>query len=291
MEQNNKIILFQEKQVRRVWHKNQWYFSIIDVIEVLTDSPQPSRYWNELREKLQKESENEQLFANTEKLKMKSLDGKQRKTDSANTQTLLRIIMSVPSPKAEPFKQWLAQVGQERIEEIENPEIAIDRAKEIYKAKGYPEEWIERRLQTIEIRKQLTEEWKNRGVKEGQEYAILTAEIAKATFGLNPSEHKEFKGLTKSSDNLRDHMTPLELIFTALGEEMTRAVTVDTNAQGFEESAYAAQKGGRAAGKARLAAEKETNVKVVSDKSFLKQIEEEKINSLISVVKEDEEKE
>ena len=137
----------------------------------------------------------------------------------------------------------------------------------------------------------MTEEWKNRGVKEGQEYAILTAEIAKATFGLNPSEHKEFKGLTKSSDNLRDHMTPLELIFTALGEEMTRAVTVDTNAQGFEESAYAAQKGGRAAGKARLAAEKETNVKVVSDKSFLKQIEEEKINSLISVVKEDEEKE
>ena len=278
MEQNNKIVLFQERQVRRVWHNEQWFFSIVDVIEVLTDSPQPSRYWNELRGKLQLESGNDELFANTEKLKMKSQDGKSRGTDAANTQTMLRIVMAIPSPKAEPFKQWLAQVGGERIEEIENPELGIDRIKEIYKAKGYPDEWIERRLQTIEIRKQLTDEWKNRGVKEGVEYAILTSEIARATFGLNPSEHKELKGLTKPSDNLRDHMTPLELIFTALGEEMTRAVTVDENAQGFEESAYAAQKGGRAAGKARLAAEKETNVKVVSDKSFLKQIEEQKLN-------------
>ena len=278
MEQNNKIVLFQERQVRRVWHNEQWFFSIVDVIEVLTDSPQPSRYWNELRGKLQLESGNNELFANIEKLKMKSQDGKSRGTDAANTQTMLRIVMAIPSPKAEPFKQWLAQVGGERIEEIENPELGIDRIKEIYKAKGYPDEWIERRLQTIEIRKQLTDEWKNRGVKEGVEYAILTSEIARATFGLNPSEHKELKGLTKPSDNLRDHMTPLELIFTALGEEMTRAVTVDENAQGFEESAYAAQKGGRAAGKARLAAEKETNVKVVSDKSFLKQIEEQKLN-------------
>ena len=278
MEQNNKIVLFQERQVRRVWHNEQWFFSIVDVIEVLTDSPQPSRYWNELRGKLQLESGNDELFANTEKLKMKSQDGKSRGTDAANTQTMLRIVMAIPSPKAEPFKQWLAQIGGERIEEIENPELGIDRIKEIYKAKGYPDEWIERRLQTIEIRKQLTDEWKNRGVKEGVEYAILTSEIARATFGLNPSEHKELKGLTKPSDNLRDHMTPLELIFTALGEEMTRAVTVDENAQGFEESAYAAQKGGRAAGKARLAAEKETNVKVVSDKSFLKQIEEQKLN-------------
>lgn len=276
MESQDKIILFQEKQIRRIWHKEQWFFSIIDVIEVLTESPQPSRYWNELREKLLQESGNTQLFANTEKLKMKSLDGKQRGTDAANTQTMLRIIISVPSPKAEPFKQWLAQVGQERIDEIENPELGIERVREIYKAKGYPIEWIERRLQTIEIRKQLTDEWKNRGVKEGQEYSILTAEIAKATFGLTPTEHKNVKGLTKPTENLRDHMTPLELIFTALGEEMTRALTVEKDATGFEENAHAAKTGGRAAGDARRAAEKRTGVKVVSKQSYLKEIAEAK---------------
>jgi DNA-damage-inducible protein D len=190
----------------------------------------------------------------------------------ANTKTILRIIQSIPSPKAEPFKLWLADVGYERIQEIEDPELGIQRIKDIYKAKGYPDEWIERRLQTIEIRKQLTEEWKNRGVKEGQEYSILTAEIARATFGLSPSEHKDFKGLTQPTDNLRDHMTPLELIFTALGEEMTRALTVETDATGFQENAEAAQRGGRAAGKARIAAEKETGVRVVSPESFLKKI-------------------
>ena len=199
--------------------------------------------------------------------------------------------MSVPSPKAEPLKMWLAEQGERTIEETENPELLTLRQIELYKAKGYPDEWIKERINGIDTRNKLTDEWSKRGVKEGKEYSLLTAIIAKGTFGLTPMEHKDLKGLTKPNQNLRDHMTPLELIFTALGEEMTRAVTVDTNAQGFEESAYAAQKGGRAAGKARLAAEKETNVKVVSDKSFLKQIEEEKINSLISVVKEDEEKE
>jgi hypothetical protein len=213
---------------------------------------------------------------------MEGKEGKNRKTLVANTKGLLRIIQSIPSFKAEPFKLWLAEIGNERIQEIENPEIGINRVSELYKAKGYPDEWVKRRLQTINIREQLTDEWKNRGVKEGQEYAILTAEIAKATFGLTPTEHKELKGLAKPSENLRDHMTPLELIFTALGEEMTRSLTVETDAKGFEENAYAAEKGGRAAGKARLAAEQETGVKVVSNQSFLKQIEEEKQNPQIS---------
>ena len=281
MEQNNKIILFQEKQICRAWHNDQWHFSIVDVIEVLTESPSPKTYWAKLKKKLSEES-GSQEFRNWEQLKMTAADGKNYKTDAANTEGMLRIIMSISSPKAEPFKLWLAEVGYDRIQEIENPELGIDRVKEIYKAKGYPDEWVTRRLQTIDIRKQLTDEWKNRGVKEGQEYAILTAEIAKATFGLSPKEHKELKGLQKPSENLRDHMTPLELIFTALGEEMTRALTVETDAKGFHESSYAAQKGGRAAGDARRAAEKRTGVKVVSNQSFLKQIEQEKQNPQLS---------
>jgi DNA-damage-inducible protein D len=276
MEQNDKIVLFQEKQVRRLWHNEQWCFSVVDVIEVLTDSPIPRNYWSILKKR------EPQLHTVCMQLKMQAQDSKSRNTDCANTEGILRIVMSIPSPKAEPFKLWLAQVGRERIEEIENPELGIERVREIYKAKGYPDEWIERRLQTIEIRKQLTDEWKNRGVREGQEYAILTSEIAKATFGLSPTEHKDFKGIKNPTANLRDHMTPLELIFTALGEEMTRALTVDTDAQGFHENAEAAQRGGRAAGKARIAAEKETGVKVVSSKSYLKQLKEDKQNDRIS---------
>jgi DNA-damage-inducible protein D len=270
MEQHNKIVLFQERQIRKIWHKEDWWFSIIDAIQVLTDSPQPSRYWNELREKLIQESANNELFANTEKLKMPSLDGKMRGTDAANTKTMLRLIMSIPSPKAEPFKQWLAQVGQERIEEIENPELGIERIKEIYRAKGYPNEWIDMRIQSIEVRKQLTDEWKKRDVKEGQEYSILTAQIAKATFGLSPTEHKNLKGLDRQ--NLRDHMTTLELIFTQLGEEMTRKLAVDTDAQGFHENSDVAKQGGRAAGDALKAAEKRTGVKVVTADNFMNQI-------------------
>jgi len=181
--------------------------------------------------------------------------------------------MSVPSPKAEPFKIWLAQLGQERMDEMENPELGMARIRELYRAKGYPDDWIERRLQSIEVRKQLTDEWKNRGVQEGKEYSILTAEIAKATFGLTPTEHKDLKGLAKPSQNLRDHMTPLELIFTALGEEMTRKLAINDDAIGFGENAIAAQKGGKAAGSARRAAEEEAGIKVVSPESFLKQIE------------------
>ena len=266
MEQNNKIILFQEKEIRRVWHDEQWLFSIVDVIEVLTGSPRPRKYWNALKTKLTDEGFSE-LSQNMGQLKMPSADGKNYKTDVANTQTILRLIMSIPSPKAEPFKQWMAQVGQERIEEIENPELGIERVKEIYRAKGYPDEWIDMRIQSIEVRKQLTDEWQKREVQEGREYAILTAEIAKATFGLTPTEHKDLKGLERQ--NLRDHMTTLELIFTQLGEEMTRKLAVENDAQGFNQNAIAAKKGGLAAGDARKAAEKRTGVKVVSTDNFV----------------------
>jgi DNA-damage-inducible protein D len=262
--ESQKIILFQEKQVRREWYLDDWYFSIVDVIEVLTDATQPRTYWAKLKKKIKEESE---LLPNWQQLKMKSADGKFYKTDVANTEGLLRIIMSIPSPKAEPFKLWLAQIGKERIEEIENPELAFERAAKIYRAKGYTEEWIERRKQSINARKRLTDEWKSRGVQEGQEYAILTAEIAKATFGLTPSEHGKLKGLEKQ--NLRDHMTPLELIFTALGEEATRILAMQDDAKGFVENRETAEKGGRVAGKARRNAEKDLNIKVVSPENYL----------------------
>ena len=256
---DNRIILFQEKKIRREWHNEQWYFSIVDVIEVLTGSPRPRKYWNALKTKLIDEGYTE-LSQNVGQLKMQAADGKNYQTDVANSQTLLRLIMSIPSPNAEPFKQWMAQVGQERIEEIENPELGIDRVKDLYKAKGYPDEWIAMRLQSIEVRKQLTDEWKSRDVKEGTEYSILTAEIAKATFGLTPSQHKELKGLEKQ--NLRDHMTTLELIFTQLGEEITKRVTIQNDAQGFNENYHAAQKGGDMAGEARRNLEKKLSLRM-----------------------------
>ncbi len=265
MEQN-KIVLFQEKNIRRIWHHEQWFFSIIDVVGVLTDSTDPQRYWSVLKSRLKKQ-EGFDVTTICSKLKMVGLDGKNYPTDCSNTEGLLRLIMSVPSPKAEPFKLWLAQVGQERIEEIQNPELAIERIQALYRAKGYPEEWIATRLKSIDIRKQLTDEWKNRGVREGQEYAILTAEIAKATFGLTPNEHKNLKGLAKQ--NLRDHMTNLELIFTMLGEEVTRTYTVEDDAQGFIENQETAVKGGVAAGEARKRLEQVTAKPVVSANNFL----------------------
>lgn len=265
MEQNNKIALFQEKQIRRVWDNEQWYFSIVDIIAVLIESKDASDYWTTMKRR------EKQLPTICRKFKFIAADGKLRPTDCTNTEGVLRVIMSIPSPKAEPFKLWLAKVGKERIEEIENPEIGFERLKEIYKAKGYSDEWIATRLKSIDIRKQLTEEWKSRGVKEGQEYSILTAEIAKATFGLTPMEHKNLKGL--DAQNLRDHMTNLELIFTMLGEESTRQIAIEENAKGFEENREVAQKGGNAAGTARKSYEKKRNVKVVSSDNFLKQIE------------------
>ena len=269
MEQNNKIVLFQEKQVRRVWDNDQWWFVIEDIVQILTDSSNPKGYIRDMRRRDTQLSEGWGQIAHT--LSIETKGGKQ-KMNCANTEGVFRILMSIPSPKAEPFKLWLAQVGRERMEEIENPELGIERVKEIYRAKGYSNEWIDTRLKSIDIRKQLTEEWKGRGVKQGQEYSILTAEIAKATFGLTPSQHKNLKGLEQQ--NLRDHMTNLELIFTMLGEESTRQIAVQEDAKGFDENREVAQKGGKAAGVARKSYEKNRNVKVVSSDNFLKQIED-----------------
>jgi DNA-damage-inducible protein D len=264
---NSKIILFQEKSIRRQLVDDVWFFNLVDVIETLTDSPEPRKYWSRLKKKM---TDIEGIFEMSpiwRQLKFEGSDGKNYQMDAANTEGLLRIIMSVPSPKAEPFKLWLAQVGREHIEEIENPELAIDRARELYKAKGYSDEWIATRLKSIEIRQQLTDEWQNRGVKDNQEYAILTAEISKATFGLTPSEYKEVKHLKR--ENLRDHMTNLELIFTMLGEEVTRDLAVQDDAQGFNDNFDAATRGGTAAGDARKRVELTRGKPVVSAQNFL----------------------
>ena len=262
------IKLFENKKVRSEWNdqEHQWYFSIIDVIEVLTESPRPRKYWNALKTKILEEGY-EELSQNLGQLKMQSADGKFYLTDVANAKTMLRIIQSIPSPKAEPFKRWLAQVGADRLEEIENPELATQRTRELYKLKGYPDDWIEKRMRSIAIREELTEEWKNRGVKEQIEYATLTAEISKATFGLTPSEYKKVKGL--QSQNLRDHMTDLELIFSMLGEASTTEIVKKKNPVGFVENKKIANQGGKIAGDARKALELETGEKVVSSKNYL----------------------
>ncbi len=267
--EQNKIVVFQETEIRRVWHKDEWWFSVIDVIEVLSESQNPRRYWSDLKIKVKKEGA-AQLYEKIVQLKLEAADGKLYNTDCANTETMFRIIQSIPSPKAEPFKLWLAQVGYERIQEIENPELAAQRARQYYKDLGYSEVWIETRLKSVETREQLTDEWKARNVKEGMEYAILTAEISKATFGLTPSEYMKYKDLKR--ENLRDHMTDIELIFTMLGEATTRNKAVEKDAQGFEENRGAAREGGRAAGKALDAYEKEAGSKVVTDTNFKQQI-------------------
>ncbi len=272
-EAQNKLAVFQEKEIRRVWHKDEWWFSIVDVIEVLTESKNPAVYWRVLKKRLLDEGSS-QTVTNCNGLKMTAPDGKQRITDCANTETLFRLIQSIPSPKAEPFKQWLAKVGYERIQEIENPELASERARQYYQALGYSEDWIAKRLQSIEIRGKLTDEWKSREVKEGLEYAILTAEISKATFGLTPSEYVKLKDLKR--ENLRDHMTDLELIFTMLGETATRNEAINRYAKGFIENKAAAQEGGAAAGDALEAFEKRTATKVVSERNFKQQIAEAK---------------
>ena len=273
--ENSNIIPFEGKEIRKVWQNEQWYFSIIDVIEVLTDSLSSKTYWDKLKNR---EFQTPPFW---EQLKMKAKDGKNRLTDCANTEGVFRIVMSVPSPKAEPFKLWLAQVGKERLEETENPEIGFERLREIYIAKGYPVEWVQQRIQNIDIRKQLTDEWKSRGVQQGQEYSNLTAIIAKGTFGLNPSEHKKLKGLEKPSQNLRDHMTTLELLFSTLGEETTRILASVDDAQGFEENRKKAMKGGQAAGKSLINYEKDTGIKVVSDKNYLKSLKDDRKGNLI----------
>jgi len=266
-EASPKIAVFRGKHIRKALHQNEWYFSIVDIIEVLTESSNPRRYWSDLKSKLIDNEGFSQLYEKIVQLKLESSDGKQYLTDTANTETILRILQSVPSPKAEPFKRWLAKVGYERIQEIEDPELATKRSRAIYKAKGYPDDWIEKRMRGIAIREQLTNEWEKRGVKEEREYAILTAEISEATFGLKPSEHKKLKNLKKQ--NLRDHMTDLELIFTMLGEASTTEIAVQKDAQGFRQNKKAAQEGGEIAGSARRALEQKSGRKVVSKSNFL----------------------
>jgi DNA-damage-inducible protein D len=261
MENQNSIVPFEGEAIRKIWHDEQWYFSIIDVIEVLTDTPAPSQYWGKIK------SRDKQLLPTWLKLKLLAPDGKMRPTDCANTDGIFRIIMSVPSFKAEPLKLWLAALGKQAIDETENPELLTERQAEIYRAKGYTEEWIKERLQSINTRKLLTDEWKQRGVKEGQEYSLLTAIISKGTFGITPSEHKDIKGLERQ--NLRDNMTDLELIFTALGEATTRRLAIKEDAQGFNENKDKAVKGGKAAGIALDAYEAQTGLKVVSSENFL----------------------
>ncbi len=263
-----KIKLFESKQIRSEWNESeqQWYFSIIDIIEVLTESPRPRKYWNALKTKIIKEG-NDQLSQNLGQLKMMSSDGKSYLTDVTNTKTLLRIIQSIPSPKAEPFKRWLSEIGADRLEEIENPEIATQRTRELFKLKGYPDDWIEKRMRSIAIREELTDEWKNHGIKEQIEFSILTAEISKATFGITPSEHKKLKNI--KSQNLRDHMSDLELIFSMLGEASTTEIVKKKNPLGFVENKKAAKQGGKIAGDARKALELKSGEKVVSNTNFL----------------------
>jgi hypothetical protein len=260
------IKLFESKQIRTVWNETdeKWYFVVSDVVQVLTDTPNPSDYIKKMRKRDEELSKGWGQFVTP--LSVDTIGGKQ-KLNCASAKGLLRIIQSIPSPKAEPFKLWLAQVGSDRLDEIENPELATQRTRELYKLKGYPDDWIEKRMRSIAIREELTEEWKNRGVKEQIEYSILTAEISKATFGLTPSEYKNVKGL--KSQNLRDHMTDLELIFSMLGEASTTEIVKTQNPKGFIQNKKAAILGGAVAGNARLELESKTGQKVVSTNNFL----------------------
>ena len=265
MAENKDLIPFEGKPIRKVWHNEEWYFSVVDVIEVLTDSKNSNRYWTDLKRRSEKENGHSYAFCVS--MKLAGTDGRKRLTDCANTEGILRIVMSVPSPKAEPLRLWLAQIGKQAIDEAENPELLTERQAEIYKAKGYPDEWIDNRIKSIDARKRLTDEWKNRGVKEGQEYSILTATISKGTFGLTPSEHGQLKGLDKQ--NLRDHMTPLELIFTALSEEVTRQLTIKHDAKGFLQNHETAVQGGSYTNKAMKLLEDDKGLTVVSSDNFL----------------------
>lgn len=265
----NNIKLFQEKKIRSVWNEEeqQWYFSVVDVVGVLTDSVNPTDYLKKMRKR--DEELATYLGTTCPQVEMVTDTGKKRKTLAANVQALFRIIQSIPSPKAEPFKLWLAQVGYERVQEIENPELAQERMKELYEQKGYPKDWIDKRLRGIAIRQNLTDEWKERGITEKSDYAILTAEISRATFGLTPSDYKIYKGLTKKNQNLRDHMSDLELIFTMLGERVTTEISQKEKPDTFTKSKQVAQRGGNVAGVAREQVEKELGRSVVSPENFL----------------------
>lgn len=263
----NKIAIFQGKKIRKALHNNEWCFSIIDVIEILTESTIPKRYWSDLKKKLKQEGYVE-AYENIVRLKMLAPDGKMRDTDCANTEAMLRIIQSIPSPKAEPLKRWLARVGKERIDEIENPELAMARMKQLYEKKGYPKDWIDKRLRGIAVRHDLTDEWDNRGVQTSLEYAILTNEIMQGAFGLEVADYKNLKGLAR--ENLRDHMNDLELILTMLAEATTTKIHRERKTRGFPHLRKDARDGGAVAGRTRKDIEKQTGKKVVTSGNYLR---------------------
>lgn len=263
--ESTKISLFHGQQIRRVLHENEWWFSVVDVIAFLTDSPDSGAYWRKLKQRLA--AEQSQVVTFCHGLKLKASDGKKYVTDCANTEGIFRIIQSVPSPKAEPFKLWLAKVGKERIDEIENPELGMNRVKSIYEKKGYEKQWIDKRMRGISVRQSLTDEWSERGVKKSIDYAILTNDIMQGAFDLKVNEYKKVKGL--EHENLRDHMTDLELIITMLGEATTTQLTQQKDSIGIQELRDDAKIGGAVAGRTRKDIEQQTGKKVVSHKNFL----------------------
>ncbi|ODS42219.1 MAG: phage antirepressor protein [Candidatus Altiarchaeales archaeon IMC4] len=263
MESDKALVVFQGKEIRRTWYNGQWYFSVVDVVEVLTDSPSPRQYWGVLKNR------ESQLLTICLQLKLLSADGKKYATDCANTEGMFRIIQSIPSKKAEPFKRWLARVGYERVQEIENPEIAQDRVKTYYELKGYPKDWIDKRLRGIAIRQDLTDEWKCRGIKGSNEFAILTNEITKATFGKTVKEYKEFKNLKRDEQNLRDNMNDWELILTMIGEKATTDITVSKDSKGLVECRDSAVEGGTIAKNTRKEIEQKTGKSVTSKENYL----------------------
>ncbi len=267
MDENASLVVFQDKKIRRVWHNGEWWFSVVDIVGVLSESVDARNYWKVLKHRLSEEGS--QVVTNCNQLKLPASDGKYYETDCASTKTIFRIIQSIPSPKAEPFKQWLAQLGKERIEEIENPELAQDRVKAYYELKGYPKDWIEKRIRGMAIRQELTDEWKNRGVSEEKDFAILTNEISKAAFGKTVQEYKSFKGLSEKNQNLRDHMTDWEIILTMVGEKATTDITIAKDASGFNECKDSAVDGGQIASNTRKELEQKIGKTIISSENFL----------------------
>lgn len=259
------VAIFQEKKIRKILHKGEWWFSVVDICLALTESPDAGAYWRKLKQRLADEGDQVVTFCHG--LKLEAADGKKYLTDCATTEGIFRIIQSIPSPKAEPFKLWLAKVGKERLDEIENPELGMQRARALYEKKGYPQEWIEKRMRGIAIREQLTDEWQNRGAKSSNDFALLTNEIMQGAFAMNVGKHKKIKGLQR--ENLRDHMTDLELIITMLGEATTTQITKERDSQGIPKLRDDAKIGGAIAGRARKDIEQQTGIKVVSKENFL----------------------
>ena len=268
---NDKIVIFQNNKIRKIWHDDEWYFSVIDIVKALTESPTPRQYWGKIKDRAFKSLELSPIWV---RLKLPAEDSKMRVTDCVNTESAFRLIQSIPSRKAEPFKRWLAKVGYERVQEIENPELAQKRMKEIYEQKGYSKSWIDKRLRGIAVRQDLTDEWKKRGVTDSNDYAILTAEISKASFGMTPFEYKKLKRL--KNQNLRDHMTDLELIFSMLGEASTGEIERTQEPESFDEHKQVSTDGGTIARNARLELEQKTKQKVITTENYLDETEKKK---------------